>query len=33
MDELIQLGWIVIRVTVEDTPGGIIHRISAALAR
>lgn len=33
IDELIELGWIVIRVTVEDTPGSIIHRISAALAR
>lgn len=33
MDELIELGWIVIRVTVEDTPGSIVRRISAALAR
>lgn len=33
MDELIELGWIVIRVTVEDTPGNVIHRITTALAR
>lgn len=33
MDVLIELGWIVIRVTVEDTPASIIHRIAAALAR
>ncbi len=33
MDELIELGWIVIRVTVEDTPASIIQRIRGALAR
>jgi very-short-patch-repair endonuclease len=27
------LGWINVRVTVEDTPGGIISRVSAARAR
>lgn len=32
-DTLIELGWIVIRVTAEDTPGSIIHRIELALAR
>lgn len=33
MDELIALGWIVIRVTAEDTPAVIIHRIRAAFSR
>ena len=33
MDALIELGWIVIRVTVEDTPAGIIQRIRVALVR
>ena len=33
MEALIELGWIVIRVTVEDPPAGIIQRIRAALAR
>ncbi len=33
MDEMLELGWIVIRVTVEDTPGSIVHRISTATAR
>jgi len=32
MDALIELGWIVIRVTVEDTPASIIQRIRVALA-
>lgn len=32
-DQMIELGWIVIRVTVEDTPASITHRIAAALAR
>lgn len=27
------LGWLVVRVTAEDTPGGIIHRVGAARAR
>lgn len=33
MDELIEIGWIVIRVTVEDTPAAIIQRIRRAFAR
>lgn len=33
MDELIELGWTVMRVTAEDTPASIIHRIAAALGR
>jgi len=33
MDVLIELGWTVIRVTVEDTPAGIIQRIRVAVAR
>lgn len=33
MDEMIELGWIVIRVTVEDTPASIVHRVSKALAQ
>jgi hypothetical protein len=32
-DELIELGWIVVRFTAEDTPGNVVRRISAALAR
>jgi very-short-patch-repair endonuclease len=28
-----ELGWIVVRVTAEDTPGGIIARVSAAWQR
>lgn len=32
-EALIELGWIVIRVTVEDTPGNIIRRIELALAQ
>lgn len=31
-EALIELGWIVIRVTAEDTPGSIIRRIELALA-
>lgn len=27
------LGWIVVRVTAEDVPGGILHRVAAAWAR
>ena len=33
IDALIEQGWIVIRVTVEDTEGGIIRRVEAAFAR
>lgn len=33
MDQLIALGWIVIRVTVEDTPAVIVQRIRAAFSR
>lgn len=33
VEELIELGWVVIRVTVEDTPGSIIHRVATAIAR
>jgi very-short-patch-repair endonuclease len=28
-----ELGWILVRVTAEDTPGGIIARVSAAWQR
>ncbi|CAM4469476.1 hypothetical protein MB901379_04396 [Mycobacterium basiliense] len=28
-----ELGWIVVRVTVEDVPGGILRRVAAAWAR
>jgi very-short-patch-repair endonuclease len=31
-DELIELGWIVLRFTAEDTPGTVIRKIAAALA-
>jgi very-short-patch-repair endonuclease len=30
MDALTELGWIVVRGTVEDVPGGILRRIAAA---
>jgi very-short-patch-repair endonuclease len=33
LEELAELGWIIVRVTVEDTPGGIIRRVAAARAR
>ncbi len=32
-EALPELGWIAIRVTVEDTPGGILARVAAAWAR
>lgn len=32
-EALIELGWIVIRVTAQDTPANILHRIELALAR
>ncbi|MCV7216129.1 DUF559 domain-containing protein [Mycobacterium crocinum] len=32
-DELIELGWIVLRFTAEDTPGTVIRKVAAALAR
>ncbi len=32
-EALTELGWIDVRVTVEDTPGGIIGRVSAAWQR
>jgi hypothetical protein len=33
MEALNDLGWLVVRVTAEDTPGGVIHRVAAARAR
>lgn len=33
LEALSQLGWTVVRVTVDDNTGGIIHRVEAALAR
>ncbi|HWF28897.1 MAG TPA: hypothetical protein VG327_11060 [Mycobacterium sp.] len=33
LETLIELGWIVVRVTAEDVPGGILRRVSAAWAR
>ena len=33
VEELTELGWIVVRVTAEDTPATIMRRISLALAR
>lgn len=33
MEALTELGWIVVRVTVEDVPGGILRRVSAAWGR
>jgi hypothetical protein len=32
-EALTELGWIVVRVTVEDVPGGILRRVAAAWAR
>jgi hypothetical protein len=32
-DALTELGWIIVRVTVEDVPGGILRRVAAAWAR
>ncbi|KZS63304.1 hypothetical protein [Mycobacterium ostraviense] len=32
-EALTDLGWIVVRVTVEDVPGGILRRVAAAWAR
>ncbi|SBS77230.1 conserved hypothetical protein [uncultured Mycobacterium sp.] len=32
-DELIELGWIVVRFTAEDTPGNVMRRVAEALAR
>lgn len=32
-EALSDLGWIVIRVTADDTRGGILHRVAAAWAR
>ena len=32
-DALTELGWIIVRVTVEDVPGGILRRVTAAWAR
>ena len=33
LETLTELGWIVVRVTAEDRPGGIIRRVAAARAR
>lgn len=32
-ESLAQLGWAVVRVTAEDTPGGVIARVAAAWER
>ena len=32
-EALPELGWIIVRVTVEDVPGGILRRVAAAWAR
>jgi AbiEi antitoxin C-terminal domain len=32
-EALTELGWIIVRVTVEDVPGGILRRVSSAWAR
>jgi hypothetical protein len=32
-EALTELGWIIVRVTVEDVPGGILRRVAAAWAR
>jgi hypothetical protein len=32
-DALTELGWIVVRVTAEDVPGGILRRVAAAWSR
>lgn len=33
MEALAQLGWLVVRVTAQDTPGGIVSRVAAARSR
>lgn len=33
VEALAELGWIVVRVTVEDVPGGILRRVAAAWSR
>jgi very-short-patch-repair endonuclease len=33
LETLTELGWIVVRVTAEDGPGGIIRRVAAARGR
>ncbi|HUO38150.1 MAG TPA: hypothetical protein VMU34_10050, partial [Mycobacterium sp.] len=33
LETLTELGWVVVRVTAQDTPGGIIRRVAAAHAR
>ena len=33
LETLAELDWIVVRVTAEDGPGGIIRRVAAARAR
>ncbi|ORB33903.1 hypothetical protein [Mycobacterium persicum] len=33
VEALTELGWIVVRVTVEDVPGGILRRVAVAWAR
>jgi hypothetical protein len=32
-ETLTAMGWIVVRVTSQDTPGGILHRVESAFAR
>lgn len=32
-ETLAEIGWTVVRVTIEDTPGGVIARVAAAWAR
>jgi very-short-patch-repair endonuclease len=32
-EALTELGWIIVRVTIEDVPGGILRRLAAAWAR
>jgi very-short-patch-repair endonuclease len=32
-DALTELGWIVVRVTAEDVPGGVLRRVAAAWSR
>ncbi|MEZ0350005.1 hypothetical protein [Mycobacterium sp. pR1184] len=32
-DALTELGWIIVRVTVEDVPGGVLRRVAAAWSR
>jgi hypothetical protein len=33
MEQLTEQGWIVVRVTVEDVPGGILRRVALAWSR